>query len=329
MTVATIVLNWNGKRYLQDCLPDLIAQNYLAHRVVVVDNGSRDGSQYWIRGNFPQVELIETFSNVGFAEGNNVGIRRALEYPEVRYLALVNNDTRIPKDWISTLVSALDRNPEYGAAQGPLVFNDDPFTINSLGIALEPSLWAFDDGCMEKDPSRFQAGEIFGVTAGAAIFRREMVEDLLVDGALFEPRFFAYYEDVDLALRARLKGWKCLFVPGAVVRHVGSATAGREVHRKVFLLERNHWFYVIRNIPLSVFLLKTPGFLKKRAVRITQWARERNWRCLAWSIRGNLVWVLSILWLIRTRRQNLRIGDRDSLVGALDLKLGNSERSRV
>lgn len=219
MTAATIVLNWNGRGYLEGCLADLAAQDYPRHRVVVVDNGSEDGSQFWLRGAHPQVELLENHRNVGFAEGNNVGVRHLLADPEVRFIGFLNNDTRVGEDWLSKLIGALDRRPEFGAAQGPLVFAHEPELINSLGIAFERSLWAFDDGCFERDPARLEEAEVFGVTAGAAVMRREMVEDLLVDGSLFDPRFFAYYEDVDLALRARLRGWRSLLVPEAVVRH--------------------------------------------------------------------------------------------------------------
>lgn len=329
MTVATIVLNWNGKAHLQACLGDLVGQDYPSHRVVVVDNGSEDGSQFWLRGAYPQIELIENFRNVGFAEGNNVGVRRVLADPDTRYITLVNNDTRIPPAWLSALVDALETHPDYWAAQTPLVFAKDPDVINSLGIAIEPSLWAFDDGCMERDPGRFAESEIFGVTAGAAVFRREAIEALLVDGNLFDPRFFAYYEDVDLAFRARLRGLRALMVPHPPVMHEGSATGGKAVGRKVFLLERNHWLYVLKNIPAGVFWKRILPFLAKRVSRMAQWVRPGSLRVLLASIAGNLAWIGWLPYLLSARWRNLRLSSRSNFAQALELRSGASERARV
>src|SRR5687767_6514632 len=101
MRVTTIVSNWNGQAFLDASLPDLLGQDHTDHRVIVVDNGSSDGSQFWLRGAHPDLELVELYANTGCAHANNVGIRLALEDPDTRYIALVNNDTRIPSDWLS------------------------------------------------------------------------------------------------------------------------------------------------------------------------------------------------------------------------------------
>jgi GT2 family glycosyltransferase len=319
-TVATIVLNWNGREFLEACLPDLKLQSYPSQRILVVDNGSGDGSQMWLRGTYPEVELIENYVNIGFAEANNIGIRRALEDSDVAYIALVNNDTRLEADWLSSLVNALQTKDRFGAVQSPLVFDDDPATINSMGIAIERSLWAFDDGCFEPSATRTEK-EIFGVTGGACLFSRELVEDLMVDGSFFDPRFFSYYEDVDVAFRARHRGWRALLVPDPMVRHKGSGTGSREIHRKVFMLERNHWMYVVKNVPLRTFLSHLPHFLRKRVSRVVHWLRPPNLRLLAWSIRGNLVWMASLPYLLKARRRTIR-GDRRTLEAALDLRAG-------
>jgi GT2 family glycosyltransferase len=325
-SVATIVLNWNGKDFLESCLPDLKTQNYPSLRILVVDNGSEDGSQMWLRGTYPEVELIETYDNIGFAEANNVGIRRALEDPEVGYIALVNNDTRIEPEWVATLVETLERGDGFGAAQSPLVFDHDPDSINSLGIAIEPSLWAFDDGCFEEN-SGLTEKEIFGVTGGACLFSREMVEDLMVGGSFFDPRFFSYYEDVDVAFRARLKGWRALLVPAPVVRHHGSGTGSRQLHRKVFMLERNHWMYVIKNVPIRIFIARLPQFIRKRVSRIVHWLRPPSLRMLFWSIRGNLAWIPRLPYLLRARRSTG--GDAKALEKALSLRAGEKETEAV
>lgn len=285
-----------------------------------MDNGSTDGSQFWMRGHWPDVELIENHRNLGFAEGNNVGIRRVLEDSEVGYIALLNNDCRVQTDWISTLVSALDS--QTGAVQGPLVFAHDPAIVNSLGIAIEPSLWAFDAGCLEKFDPSMTTSEIFGVTAGAALFRREMVEDLLVAGSFFDPKFFAYYEDVDVAFRARLRGWRSLLVPEALVVHAGSATGHRNIAGKVYFLERNHWFYVIKNVPTTVILKRIPHFVAKRFTRTFQWLKPTSLRTFIASVRGNTMWVLWLPSLVKSRRQ-IRIGNRQELIRAMNLRAGS------
>lgn len=329
MRVATLVLNWNGKAHLRTCLADLVAQDHPDHRIVVVDNGSHDGSQFWLRGAYPEIELVETFRNTGFAEGNNIGIRSILADPEVKYLALVNNDTRVPGNWVSTLVGALEAGPEFSAAQTALVFEHDPSIINSLGIAVEPSLWAFDDCCMQTDPSRFARSEVFGVTAGACMYRREMVEALLTDDCFFDPSFFAYYEDVDVAFRGRHQGFRSLFVPGPVVRHVGSATSNKSVHRKVYLLERNHWYYVIRNVPRAELVARGPHFIRKRVERVRQWVKPLQPRILVWSVLGNLIWILKLPRLLRARRSILGSARPGELARSLNIRISESDHAPV
>lgn len=304
--VATIVINWNGKAFLQACLPDLLAQAYPHHRVIVVDNGSTDGSQFWLRAAHPDIQLVELYANTGFAHANNVGIALALEDPETSYIALVNNDTRVPPDWLSNLVSALNTHPGYWAAQTPLVLEHDPQVINSLGIAIDRSLWARDAGASAPLPQALHEAEVFGVTAGAALFRRTDVEDLLVEGALFDPRFFAYYEDVDLAFRARHRGFRSLLVPHPPVRHVASGTGGKRVGRKVFFLERNHWFYVIKDVPLKILIHRLPMFVGNRFSRSSQWLKPLQWRVFIWSLLGNLAWIPSLPYLLKARRRVLR-----------------------
>lgn len=315
------MINWNGRAFLEASLPDLLGQDHPDHRVIVVDNGSTDASQFWLRGAHPDVELVELFANTGFAHANNVGIRLALEDPDTRYIALVNNDTRIPSDWLSTLVNALENRPGFWAAQTPLVFEHDPRTVNSLGIAFERSLWAYDAGASDPVPATRRESEIFGVTAGAALFRREDVESLFVDGDLFDPRFFAYYEDVDLALRARHRGFRSLLAPYPTIRHVASGTGGKRVGRKVFFLERNHWFYVIKDIPFSLLVRRFPSFAANRVTRTTQWLKPLDWRVFIWSILGNLAWIPWLPYLLKARRRTLNGSNRAHFRDAMSLVL--------
>jgi len=241
--VSVIVLNWNGREYLESCLPALLAQTYANLEIIVVDNGSTDGSRQLVRESFPGLRLIESPVNLGFAAGNNLGLRAA----RGSLVALLNNDAFPEPDWLQNLVTVMESSPRIGSCASRMVLDADPGRIDSAGIEIDLAGFAWDRlGGRSVEASESSPTEVFGACAGAALYRRVMLDDV----GILDEGFFAYLEDVDLAWRGQWAGWQCMYAPGAVVRHVHSATAREGSRFKSRLLARNKIWLLCKNHPL-------------------------------------------------------------------------------
>ncbi len=252
--VQVIIPNWNGRHFLPRCLEALSAQKFADWAVTVVDNGSTDGSIAWLREHAPFVHVIANTANQGFAAAVNQGIRTS----DSEYIATLNNDTEPESGWLEALVSAADSGDRVGMCASKMLFAARPQIINSTGICIDPVGIAWD--CRGGEPDRPDSGaptEIFGPCAGAALYRRAMLDEI----GLFDQDFFAYLEDVDLAWRARLAGWRALHVPAARVYHAHSGTLGEGSPLKSFLLGRNKVWLITKNYPMPWFLLYLPLIL--------------------------------------------------------------------
>jgi len=241
--VWIIVVNWNGRHHLARCLPSLQAQTYRDFEVIVVDNGSTDGSAAWLMENFPGVRLVQNLRNLGFATANNQAIR-ATESP---YVVTLNNDTEATETWLAELVSAAESDLSVGMVASQMLLADSPEVIDSAGIEIDWTGTAWQQRRGEPIDEDGNPEEVFGPCAGAALYRRAMLDEI----GLFDEDFFVYYEDVDLAWRARNAGWRCLYAPRARVYHVHSATGGKEPSRKRYLIGRNKVWALIKNYPAA------------------------------------------------------------------------------
>ncbi|MCL4466978.1 MAG: glycosyltransferase family 2 protein [Chloroflexi bacterium] len=241
--VVVIVLNWNGVHFLRDCLGALARQTYVDKEVVLVDNGSSDGSLALVQAEFAGVRLLRNQRNLGFAAANN----QAIAATQSEFVALLNNDTQVEPDWLAQLVGALESDPRLGSCASQMLFAQRPGIINSAGIALDRAGIAWDRwGGRSAQDAPAEPGEVFGPCAGAALYRRALFAD--VGG--FDEDFFAYLEDVDLAWRARLRGWGCRYVPQAKVLHCHSGTSKEGSPFKSFLLGRNKLWTIVKNYPV-------------------------------------------------------------------------------
>jgi GT2 family glycosyltransferase len=249
--VSVIVLSWNGRPLLQRCLDGLAAQSYRDFEVVLVDNGSSDGTADYLRERYPWVRLVALPENAGFAGGNN----RALAECRGRYLVTLNNDTEPEPGFLAALVQAVESGERIGMVAAKMLNFYLPGVIDSLGVRVAPNGLGQNIGCGEKDLGQYdRPGEVFGPCAGAALYRRSMIEEI----GFFDESFFAYYEDLDLAWRARLAGWRAVTAPDAVVLHVHSATSGKMSPFTVYHVQRNKWFVLLKNWPLSLLLRRLP-----------------------------------------------------------------------
>lgn len=222
--ISVILVNWNSKDDLAACLRSLEAQSQSGFDVVVVDNGSKDGSVEMVRETFPKVTLLATGENLGFAEGCNRGIAVA----RGEWVAMLNNDAVADPEWIAELRRAVaEGGPRLGMVQSKIVFREKRDRTNSTGVLLFANATAIDrhyDAPVEQanDPA-----EIFCTSAGAALYRRRMLDETRLSTGYFDRTFFMYFEDVDLGWRCRLAGWDAVYVPSAVVHHAFHGSSSR------------------------------------------------------------------------------------------------------
>lgn len=207
-----------------------------------------------VSAKYPEIVLVRNVRNLGFAAACNIGIRSS----ESPLVATLNNDTLPDPRWLEELVKGMESDPTVGMCASKMLFYHLPAMINSTGISLDRAGIAWDRGGGEPDdPSETAPVEVFGPCAGAALYRRAMLDEI----GLFDEDFFAYLEDVDLAWRARLAGWRCLYVPTARVYHVHSATGVEGSPFKSFLLGRNKIVTIVKNYPMPALLLYLPAIL--------------------------------------------------------------------
>ena len=254
MKVSVIILNWNGKRFLDDCLTSLAAQTFRDFETVLVENGSTDGSDDYVRERFPWVKLLALDQNLGFAEGNNRGLLACTG----EYVVTLNNDTRVEAAFLAELVAAADADPGIGMVAAKMLNFHEPGCLDSVGIGAATNGLGGNIGVNERDAGQYDTpAPVFGPCAGAALYRRSMLDEV----GFFDPDFFAYYEDLDLAWRGRLAGWRCVTAPSAVVYHIHSATSGKMSPFTVYQVQRNKWYVMIKNWPAALLMERFPRIL--------------------------------------------------------------------
>lgn len=272
-----LVVNWNGAALLPACLSALSRSTRPAH-VVVVDNGSADPSREVV-ARFPGVEWLPLGENTGFAHANNVGLRQALA-AGARWIALVNPDVEIAPDWLERLVEAGEAHPRAGLLAGLLLFRDRPDVVNSTGLALDLLGRAFDrDFDVPLEALSRADGPVTGASGGAVLLRADMLRQV----GLFDPAYFAYYEDLDLSLRAGRMGWQSWYVSAARAVHGYGQSFGAVSPRKKFLLARNHLRVVATHASPLKALLLPPALAVFRALVMPVVELARGRPIMAWA----------------------------------------------
>ncbi len=267
ISVSAVVVTWNSKRDIEFCLNSLLTQTVKLKTILIIDNASQDGTPDLIRQKFPTVELEERENNEGFARGNNIGFAKS----DTNWILTLNPDACISPDFVSVLLEAAESNPKLGMIGGKLLRVNDldagsngthkSKIIDSTGIEIFKSRRVRDRGMGEEDHGQYDSDErVFGICAGAALYKREMLRDVAISGEIFPERFFAYYEDADLAWRAWRRGWEAWFIPKAVGWHRrGGSSTGSRYSRE--LTHRNRLWMITRNEPLSQTLSNFPTFI--------------------------------------------------------------------
>jgi GT2 family glycosyltransferase len=224
-SVAITIVTYNSAKYIGRCLQYVLEQDYPNLQVVVVDNASGDRTLDELDAYRGRIRVIPSRTNLGFAAGQNLAIASC----QSDWVLTLNPDVRMPADFVSQLVRAGEQDHAIGTVCGKLLAMGEDFAVpqnrifDSTGIYMTPNLRHLDRGSRMPDTGQFEREEyVFGATGAAALYRRAMIEDITVDGEFFDADFFAYREDADVAWRAQLLGWSCLYTPKAVAYHVRS-----------------------------------------------------------------------------------------------------------
>jgi GT2 family glycosyltransferase len=254
-----IIVNWNRCTLLRACLESLRRQRNVSFEVILVDNGSTDGSVEMARRDFGEacpLTIVENPDNRGFCEANNQGISLA----RGKFVALLNNDAEADPDWLHSLCAAFEGRPEMGMAASKIVFHDNPGRIDKAGHLIYLDGQNRGRGTGEIDSGQYDTlEEVIWPDGCAAMYRKEMLDRI----GGFDEDFFAYGDDAELGLRARIAGWGCLYVPQAVVRHHHSSTLGALSLRRLELIERNRVLLAAKLFPWSLLWLNGAFYLTR------------------------------------------------------------------
>ena len=248
--VSIVIPNYNGKHFLEDCLKAVYEQDIKDQEVIVVDNGSTDGSLEYLE-TFPGVRTIALDQNYGFCRAVNEGIKAS----ESEYVILLNNDTEVDVNFAAELLNAIKSNEKFFSCSSKMVQFHDRTLMDDAGDYYCALGWAFGRGKGGRVEKYDQSTEIFAACAGAAIYRKKMLESL----GYFDEKHFAYLEDIDIGYRARIHGYKNIYAPKAIVYHVGSGFSGSAHNAfKVKLSSRNSVYLAYKNMPFLQIILNSP-----------------------------------------------------------------------
>jgi len=314
--VSVIIPNWNGADHLPTCLKSLRRQTYPHIEIIVADNCSTDHSLELLARDYPEVRVLALGENWGFAGACNAG----MEVAQGEFLALLNNDTEAHPHWLAEVVAAFQRHPEAGIVASKMLLFEQRDTFHTAGDFYGVDGIPGNRGVWQKDVGQYEHEEyVFSACGGSAVYRRAMLDQV----GLLDEDFFFSCEDVDLAWRAQLSGWKCIYAPCAIVFHKLSATGGSVTAS--FYDGRNFIYLLVKDYPGDLWQVHWRAILRAQ-LRITARAL-RAWRGAAARarLRGQLVGLLGIPKMLRKRRavQRSRTVDREYL-DAILTRVGKS-----
>ena len=252
---SIVIPNWNGKHHLTECLDAIRRQSCADFEVVLVDNGSIDGSAEFLKSRYPEVNLVELDENIGFAGGVNAGIKAS----RGEYVVLLNNDTEVVPVWLERLACAIEAHPDILIFASRLVDYFNRGLIDSAGDGMDLLLGPYKIGERQPVEEFRESSLVFGACGGGGCYHRSLFDRI----GFFDEDFFAYFEDIDLSFRANWLGIRCLSVPGAVIYHkVGGTSDSNRASRDRFdiMRRRNLFFLIAKNYPVS-FLLRFLPFI--------------------------------------------------------------------
>lgn len=248
--VTVVIPNYNGKTLLENCIKTLEQQTLRDFKLLVIDNGSTDGSTE-LTSEILDMEIVELGENTGFCKAVNLGIKKT----KTPYVILLNNDTEAEPHFVEELLKGIKQSENIFSGSAMMLDFKKRNIIDNAGDYYVPLGWARARGKGKQASFYEKEVDIFSSCGGAAIYRMELLQKT----GLFDERHFAYLEDVDLGYRAKIMGYRNRYLPAAKVYHVGSATTGtRYNEKKVFLAARNTMFVIYKNMPLGQWIINLP-----------------------------------------------------------------------
>ena len=305
--ISLVLLNWNGKRFLADCLRSIAEQTHQPEEVLVIDNASTDGSQEWLLQEQPRYnyQLRLNTCNLGYCGGANMGIRQT----SGKYLVVLNPDVILDVTFLERLLAVAEQNDRVGMLSGKLL-RFDRQTIDSTGQFLRRNLSPLERGYGDPDCGQYeQPGLIFSVCGAVAWYRRAMLEDIQLHGDYFDESYFAFYEDLDLGWRAQLLGWKAYYVPSAIAYHYRGGGLSEQNRKK-------QWFERLPYFPSASFVEKPEGI--QRHIMLNRYFtlfKNASWLEILWGFPAIFHYEL-LIWgyaccvrpsLLRTMRDLIRM----------------------
>ncbi|MBW7958710.1 MAG: glycosyltransferase family 2 protein [Anaerolineae bacterium] len=292
---SVIIPHWNGVQHLEVCLNALRRQTFTDHEVILVDNGSTDGSQEYVRKAFPEVRLIELSENRGFTGACNAGY----DMSRGEFVCLLNNDTEADPGWLGAIIDAFDRHPQVGIVASKMMLFDQRDRFHTAGDYYRVDGIPGNRGIWQRDEGQYNHQEpVFSACGGAAAYRRAMLQEI----GFLDDAFFFSCEDVDLAWRAQLAGWEVLYVPDAIVYHkLKASDAGGTTSS--YYDGRNFLYIIWKNYPTSLLRTHAADILRAQW-RITRDAL-RAWRGAAAraKLRGQLAGLFGFFRMLPARKR--------------------------
>jgi GT2 family glycosyltransferase len=310
LAASIIIVNWNGAQYLPVCLNALRAQTFRDFEVIVADNASHDESLPLLARDYPEVKVVALSENRGFTGGNNAGIRAA----QGAVIVLLNNDTEVDAHWLEEILAAFERHPEAGIVASKMKLFDRRDTFHTAGDYYRLDGIPGNRGVWEIDRGQYDREEyVFSACGGSAAYRKAMLDQI----GLLDEDFFYSCEDIDLAWRAQLAGWKCVYAPRAVVYHKLSVTGGGKTAS--FYDGRNFIYVIAKNYPSSLWKKYRGAIIRKQWSLFAEALRAWRGEAARARMRGMISGLLHLPQLLRKRRfiQAARKVDDDYLLSLL------------
>lgn len=304
--VGYLVVSRNNQRTISQCLSSIVEQNYPAKKIYLLDNCSEDLTIELVEKNFPDVVIVKSKSNLGFATSNNRLVRLALTDKTIKYLALVNSDAEIDKNWTKLIVDSAETTVKGAGFQGLTLQSLERDKVDSHHLYLRQNLQSIQFGFdLNRNLITTDTREVFGVNAAAAVYTRAFIEHEPQQN-LFEEKFFMYLEDVDVAFRAQLSGWKNYHVKGAIAYHIGSGSSKRYGFNW-YMTCRNQPALAFRNLPSDLLYRCLKSALKFEPILYHAAYKEDGIKLLLKVILGRVVGFLRLPLYFRDRRRIQRL----------------------
>lgn len=273
MKVSIVIPNYNGEKYLRECIESVVGQDYLNYEVIIIDNCSTDSRYEWI-SEYEDIQFIRLDKNYGFSKAVNEGIRMAVG----EYVLLLNNDTVMTEYFLGNMVQAIEADSKIFAVSSKMLQYHNKNLIDDAGDEYNLLGWAYKIGDGKEKTCYTVQKQVFSACAGAALYRKAVFDKI----GYFDENFFAYMEDVDISYRGRIYGYKNIYCPTAEIYHIGSATSGSKYNAfKIKLAARNNIYVPYKNMPVIQLIINVPfllvGYIVKYVFFITK-GYEKEYR---------------------------------------------------